>query len=305
MTSSNGNIFRVTGPLCGESTSHRNSPLTKGQWRGALIFSLICAWINRWANNWDAGDLGRHRAHYDVNVMERYHCGQKNLSIIMIPSLDTLYIHISFSHPCCRGLVIEYIHSSVKISNADMKDGYGKVMYLFPIPLAKKLHVSDILVSCCRKKNISILISKLLGCTISRLTLQWRHQQHDGVWKKTRGIDCLLSRFFRYKSKKTSKLHVTVLAIGIHRWPVNSPQKGPVTRKMFPFDEAIMRVWNHDMLCGGSFTVRSRLASDTQLIYAYNRTLSILLFYKNATLNKWPHSKLPTRLCVIQQHVLI
>ena len=27
---------------------------------------------------------------------------------------------------------------------------------------------------------------------------------------------------------------------GIHRWPVNSPHKGPVTRKMFPFDNVIM-----------------------------------------------------------------
>ena len=27
---------------------------------------------------------------------------------------------------------------------------------------------------------------------------------------------------------------------GIHRWPVNSPHKGPVTRKMFPFDDVIM-----------------------------------------------------------------
>ena len=27
---------------------------------------------------------------------------------------------------------------------------------------------------------------------------------------------------------------------GIHRWPVNSTQKGPVTRKMFPFDDVIM-----------------------------------------------------------------
>ena len=28
---------------------------------------------------------------------------------------------------------------------------------------------------------------------------------------------------------------------GIHRWPVNSPHKGPVTRKMFPFDDVIMK----------------------------------------------------------------
>ena len=29
---------------------------------------------------------------------------------------------------------------------------------------------------------------------------------------------------------------------GIHRWPLNSPHKGPVARKMFPFDDVIMKV---------------------------------------------------------------
>ena len=43
--------------------------LHKGQWRGALMFSLICAWTNGWANNRDAGDLRLHRAHYDVTVI--------------------------------------------------------------------------------------------------------------------------------------------------------------------------------------------------------------------------------------------
>ena len=45
-----------------------NSPHI-GQWRGALMFSLICVWINVWLNNREAGDLRRHRAHYDVTVM--------------------------------------------------------------------------------------------------------------------------------------------------------------------------------------------------------------------------------------------
>ena len=45
-----------------------NSP-HKGQWRGALIFSLICTRINDWVNNREAGDLRRCRAHYDVIVM--------------------------------------------------------------------------------------------------------------------------------------------------------------------------------------------------------------------------------------------
>ena len=46
-----------------------NSPPLKGQWRGALMFSLICAWIKGWVNNREAGDLRHHRVHYDVIVM--------------------------------------------------------------------------------------------------------------------------------------------------------------------------------------------------------------------------------------------
>ena len=52
----------------GNSPVPVNSP-HKGQWRAALMFSLICAWINDWVNNREAGDLRRHRGHYDVTVM--------------------------------------------------------------------------------------------------------------------------------------------------------------------------------------------------------------------------------------------
>ena len=45
-----------------------NSP-HKSQWRGALMFSLICAWISGWVNNREAGDLRRYRTHYGVIVM--------------------------------------------------------------------------------------------------------------------------------------------------------------------------------------------------------------------------------------------
>ena len=55
--------------LRGIHGSHVKSP-HKGQWRGALIFSLICARINGWVNNRKAGDLRRHQAHYDVTVMQ-------------------------------------------------------------------------------------------------------------------------------------------------------------------------------------------------------------------------------------------
>ena len=46
--------------------------LHKGQWRGALMFSLTCTWINCWVNNGEAGDLRRYRAHYHVIVMSNW-----------------------------------------------------------------------------------------------------------------------------------------------------------------------------------------------------------------------------------------
>ena len=59
-----------------------NSPVPvnsthKGQWRGALMFSLIYAWIKDCVNNREAGDLRRHRGHYDVIVMLSVQPSQK------------------------------------------------------------------------------------------------------------------------------------------------------------------------------------------------------------------------------------
>ena len=68
----------------------------KGQWRGALMFSLICARTNGWVNNRDAGDLRCHRAHYDVTVM-------RWLSIVRWPRRDVITYFQIFSN----GLVLE------------------------------------------------------------------------------------------------------------------------------------------------------------------------------------------------------
>ena len=73
MTSSNGNIFRVTGPLCGEFTGPGEFPTQRPVTR-SLMFSLICVWINGWVNNRETGDLRRHRGHYDVIVMKGGRC---------------------------------------------------------------------------------------------------------------------------------------------------------------------------------------------------------------------------------------
>ena len=62
MTSSNGNIFRVTGPLCGEFTGHR--PVTQS----FDVFFDLCL-NKRLSKQLLAGDLRRHNAHSDVIVM--------------------------------------------------------------------------------------------------------------------------------------------------------------------------------------------------------------------------------------------
>ena len=68
-----------------------NSP-HKGQWRGALMFSLNCIWLNGWVNNGEAGDLRHYRALCDIIVMThhglfcshaKYNYTQLGLTVVM------------------------------------------------------------------------------------------------------------------------------------------------------------------------------------------------------------------------------
>ena len=69
-------------------------------------------------------------------------------------------------------------------------------------------------------------------CAKLTITLHWRHNDHDCV-SNHQPHGCLLNRLFGDRSKKTSKLRVTGLCAGNSPWPVNSPHKGPETRKCF------------------------------------------------------------------------
>ena len=69
--------------------------------------------------------------------------------------------------------------------------------------------------------------------------LQWHHNEHERI-SNQQSRDCLLKHLFRRISKKTSKLRVTGLCEG--NSPVNSAHKGPVTRKMFPVDDVIIKI---------------------------------------------------------------
>ena len=70
MTSSNGNISRVTGHLCEEFTGPRWIPRTNTSGAELWCFPWSASESNGWVNNREAGDLRRYRAHYDVTVMQ-------------------------------------------------------------------------------------------------------------------------------------------------------------------------------------------------------------------------------------------
>ena len=133
MTCSNGTILRDTGHLCGEFTGPDEFP-HKGQWRGALMFSLICAWINVWVNNREAGDLRRHRGHYDVNVMLNIVSPHRQIGVVQFPSkhqtlhywhfvMGTRWIPLTKGQWC--GKHFHVMNSSCRNTEGQ---GYGKGM---------------------------------------------------------------------------------------------------------------------------------------------------------------------------------
>ena len=97
MTSSNGNM--------------PPPPPHEGQWRGALMFSLICAWINGWVNNREAGDLRRYRAHYDVIVMEYIRITNPRCGSMPCGSLPLI------TNYCCSSILATTVYQKHCIQN--------------------------------------------------------------------------------------------------------------------------------------------------------------------------------------------
>ena len=102
-----------------------NPPVTcghyshKSQWRGALIFSLICAWTNVWAKSRDANDLRRHRENHYVPVMEMAAMETSRNGALVSPSRGHWETHtfvaLQWRH---NGLTIVY---STVYSDADQR----------------------------------------------------------------------------------------------------------------------------------------------------------------------------------------
>ena len=96
--------FTVLLDLCEGNSPVSVKSLHKGQWRGALMFSVICAWINNWVNNREAGDLRRHRGLYDVNVMDLAEGSPEHLSITSVReycwhNINNVEKHICYKQP--------------------------------------------------------------------------------------------------------------------------------------------------------------------------------------------------------------
>ena len=75
---------------------------------------------------------------------------------------------------------------------------------------------------------------------VASYTLEWRRNEPDGV-SNHQLHDCLPTVYSVTGQTKHQSSASLAFVREIHRWPVNSPHKGPVTREMFPFDDAIMR----------------------------------------------------------------
>ena len=102
----------------------------KGQWREALMFSLISVWKNGWGNNRKAGDLSRYRAHYDVTVMYFTRCSAIRY-INTMKTVIALTVCQSSSYTLCSISVISDYLLRVNTSTpsaADMRRWTGSAL---------------------------------------------------------------------------------------------------------------------------------------------------------------------------------
>ena len=74
-----------------------------------------------------------------------------------------------------------------------------------------------------------------------KIKLQWRHNEPDGISDLRSASRLFTQRVYSGADQRKHQSSASLaFVLGIHRWPVKSPHKGPVTRKMFSFDDVIM-----------------------------------------------------------------
>ena len=169
----------------------------KGQWRGALMFSLIYVWINDWANNREAGDLRRQHGHYDVIVMkicfslvQQKHCWQWR-NWVLLNHISDNYIKYQWCFQLFLGRNVE----------SKLTETYDSIQ----ITHVCKIHTTIVMCSSIPENNgkltcmtfhtlIAHQTSATFSCTLvgsNAMNLTWSHRslsgklwylQHNDVW---------------------------------------------------------------------------------------------------------------------------
>ena len=161
MTSSNGNIFRFTGPLCGEFTGPGEFPAQRLVTRSFDVFFYL----------------------------------RPNKRLRNQPW-------------CWRFETLSW--SLWRHCNTSKVQWCPALMFSLQLPRTICQHYNDAIVDVMTAQITSLTI---IYSTVYSGTDQRKHQSSASL----------------------------VFERGFHRWPVNSPQKWPVTRKMFPFDDVNMK----------------------------------------------------------------
>ena len=264
MTSSNENIFGITGHLCREFTGHRLILLAKAE-RWCSFF--ICASLNGWASNREAGNLRRHRAHYDVIVMVNdisprmvagrfsiYHDIPSTIKVTLIEmSYQTcikitqtydLYMNHNMTSRFPKYVKRERLNHDAKMCSIS-HEIYTRMclMYCGYIITSETNDVIPLLTSIRDVFLFKAPYSCLNGREVT--VIDMAHYHHDVLMSMKASqipsptIVCSTGYSGADQRKHQSSVSLAFL-LGIHRWRVNSPHKGPVTRKTFPFDDVIM-----------------------------------------------------------------
>ena len=108
-------------------------------------------------------------------------------------------------------------------------------------------------------------------------------------------LTIVYSTVYSDADQRKHKISVSLAFVrGIHRWPVNSPRKWPVTRKMFPFDDVIIYRWQARAISARKYYCckleyhRQRFAATVLPVYQYwRRRCLILKFIINLKICKW------------------
>ena len=139
-----------------------------------------------------------------------------------------------------------------------------------------------------KDKGICILHSQYYGCQYHGdvrcqhiSTLQWRHNGHDTITSQITSLTIVYSIVYSDTDQRKHQSSASLAFVrGIHRGPVNSPHKWPVTRQMFPFDDIIM---SH----GIDLVFLEYWCSSKSWVDTISAMYWALIQYKHITLSVW------------------